>query len=373
MKFKTFEFKGIVVETDFPASDVPCGTCVDCCSKLAPYLTEEEFLSGQYVYTFTKADGANKPVITVPKAEHGGCMYFVNERCSIYEKRPFACKQFDCRTPETSHPKITNKFVEPLDVKEYDIMGFKFKFRLHPDDELTSNIIRQHGGPDMDDIGAYKEILKPGDIYIDAGANIGWNVVFAAMMVGPTGHVYAFEPEVKNYLLLLENIQRNNLTNVTAFRLALGDEEKTSKLYKSKTNFGDHMVDPVLISQDHYDFDSVQCVTLDNFVQEQKFDADRIKLVKIDTQGSDVRVLRGMQRLVDACHPAIIIEYSPGHLRANDFSVFDILSYVDCNKYTTHLMSNQTPGVLSPIGFPDLIVQTGAMLQNNTHIDICLI
>lgn len=110
MKFKTFEFKGVLVTTDLPESDVPCGSCFDCCSKLSPYLTEEEFLSGKYNYTFLKIDGFDKPIIAVPKAEHGGCMYLVNERCTIYNRRPKSCRQFDCRIPESSHPKITNKF-----------------------------------------------------------------------------------------------------------------------------------------------------------------------------------------------------------------------------------------------------------------------
>lgn len=110
MKIKTFQFKGILVEYDVPLSDVPCGSCVDCCSNLSPYLTEEELMSGQYVYSFMKVDGCDRPVVAIPKAEHGGCMYLINQKCSIYERRPKSCRQFDCRTPETSHPKITNKF-----------------------------------------------------------------------------------------------------------------------------------------------------------------------------------------------------------------------------------------------------------------------
>lgn len=112
MKIKTFVFKGMTVEVDYPESDVPCGTCYDCCSKLSPYLTEEEFKTGKYAYTFMAIPGADQPVIAVPKAEHGGCMYLVQNRCSIYEDRPRACRQFDCRDPKTSHPKITNKFEE---------------------------------------------------------------------------------------------------------------------------------------------------------------------------------------------------------------------------------------------------------------------
>lgn len=110
MKLNTFQFKGITIERDVPLSDVPCGSCVDCCSKLTPYLTAEEFMSGQYAYTFMETGPNSEPAITIPKAQHGGCMYLVNNKCDIYHRRPKACRQFDCRTPEMSHPIISNKF-----------------------------------------------------------------------------------------------------------------------------------------------------------------------------------------------------------------------------------------------------------------------
>jgi len=110
MKIKTYTFKGVTIETEHPASNVPCGTCFDCCSKLSPYLTEEEFKLGKYVYTFLNVPGSELPAIAVPRSASGGCMYLVNDKCSIYNDRPKACRQFDCRNPETSHPKISNKF-----------------------------------------------------------------------------------------------------------------------------------------------------------------------------------------------------------------------------------------------------------------------
>ncbi|CAB4124380.1 Putative zinc- or iron-chelating domain containing protein [uncultured Caudovirales phage] len=110
MKYKTVSFKGIIIENDQPISDVPCGDCVKCCSGLSPYLTEAEFASGKYMYTFYRVGDADKPVIAIPRAKDGACMYLVNSRCSIYEDRPYACRQFDCRNPESGHPKIPNQF-----------------------------------------------------------------------------------------------------------------------------------------------------------------------------------------------------------------------------------------------------------------------
>jgi len=109
LKYKTYTIQAVTIETDIPVADVPCGTCVDCCSQLSPFLTQQEFESGQYMYTLI-ATPDSKPAIAIPRSTAGGCYYLINNRCSIYERRPVSCRQFDCR--EGHHPKITNKFLE---------------------------------------------------------------------------------------------------------------------------------------------------------------------------------------------------------------------------------------------------------------------
>ena len=72
MKYKTFELKAATIERDIPFSDVPCKTksCTECCEKLSPFLTEQEFLSGNYIYTFLNV-GDVKPAIAIPRTEIG--------------------------------------------------------------------------------------------------------------------------------------------------------------------------------------------------------------------------------------------------------------------------------------------------------------
>ncbi len=110
--YKTYEFKAATIERDLPESDVPCQTinCTLCCELLSPYLTESEFKSGKYVYTFLNSDDPTKPVIAVPKSKNG-CFYLgEDKRCTIYNDRPLACRQFDCR--QGHHPKINDMFGE---------------------------------------------------------------------------------------------------------------------------------------------------------------------------------------------------------------------------------------------------------------------
>lgn len=110
MKYKVIPIEIIIVEHEEEIADVPCMSvkCTECCEKLSPYLTEQEFQSGKYISTFIDG-GFDRPVIAVPKTEHG-CIYLDrNKQCTIYDIRPIACRQFDCR--KGHHPKITNKFV----------------------------------------------------------------------------------------------------------------------------------------------------------------------------------------------------------------------------------------------------------------------
>jgi Fe-S-cluster containining protein len=69
---------------------------------------ENEWKSGKYLYSFTTApdfvDDKSLPTVAVQQKPGGGCVYFQNDRCSIYEDRPVACRQFDCR--KGHHPKL---------------------------------------------------------------------------------------------------------------------------------------------------------------------------------------------------------------------------------------------------------------------------
>jgi len=111
MKFKTIEIRALLIERDIPESDVPCQSisCTQCCEKLSPYLTEDEFRSGQYIYTFIRTPDPAKPAVAIPKIS-SGCIYFdSNKTCSIYDRRPLACRQFDCRQEHS--PIVQNQFV----------------------------------------------------------------------------------------------------------------------------------------------------------------------------------------------------------------------------------------------------------------------
>jgi FkbM family methyltransferase len=69
---------------------------------------------------------------------------------------------------------------------------------------------------------------QPGDVVWDVGANAGLTSYFLAQMVGPSGRVYAFEPDETNFEFLLRNIELHQLANVIAVNTALSDKTGTA-------------------------------------------------------------------------------------------------------------------------------------------------
>jgi len=127
-----------------------------------------------------------------------------------------------------------------------------------------------------------------GGVCLDVGANIGIHSLFMSELVGPGGRVYAFEPEPRNFGLLEANLALNGVTNVTAIATALGDSVGTCRLTMSPNNFGDHRVASGADGPGR----EVPLTTVD--VALSVVSAGAVRFVKVDVQGYEQHVLRGM-------------------------------------------------------------------------------
>ena len=97
------------------------------------------------------------------------------------------------------------------------------KIRLHGDSELCHLIYCRHF--EAHEREFLNRFLRPGDVFVDVGANIGLFTLIAAERVGPGGKVLAFEPTAKTFGRLVDNVQLNKLSNVECFKLALSDSQ----------------------------------------------------------------------------------------------------------------------------------------------------
>jgi FkbM family methyltransferase len=261
----------------------------------------------------------------------------------------------------------------------YDWFNTPFKFKLHEKSELTSDLIRQYGcSVDMEAVYSYYHLCSKDDIFIDMGANIGWHTMYAAALAKS---VIAIEADKDNVLLLNENLAANNIQNVTVVNKAIGAQDRQCFLYHSKDNYGNHLVDPVYINDEHTEYGRIDMVTLDSLLSEMiikdNLDPSKIKLIKMDIQGSEAAAFRGAEGFFASHKPRIVIEYAPFHLKQCGASPFDIFSFIDRYGYRPYIIDQidvYNPHFkLTPVSLGWLVDKTKELMSTNAYKDLCLI
>lgn len=181
-----------------------------------------------------------------------------------------------------------------------------FKLIIDPvKDQGVENVVYYTGTYERGTMDLLSCLLKPGDCFVDVGANIGLMTVHAARIVGMGGHVYAFEPNIETHRLLQQNIKLNDLRCVELSTKALGAASSAGVLYdrwESSRGSASMVSDgkestglPVVIS------------TLDIEIQA----GQRVDLLKMDIEGYELEALKGAQRLLSAKDaPMLIVECS---------------------------------------------------------------
>lgn len=165
--------------------------------------------------------------------------------------------------------------------------------------------------------------LRPGDVFVDAGASVGQMSFHAARRVGPSGRVLAFEPAPERYEDLVAGIELNGLGNILPFRAGLADADADKLLYmRGSPSMADqtHTADVVRVAVRRLDdVLAAHCV-------------DRVRFVKIDVEGLEPDVLLGATRLLASREPPILCyEYGvhaharPVHdLLPHDYALFQL-------------------------------------------------
>ncbi|MGD1809262.1 FkbM family methyltransferase [Dapis sp. BLCC M126] len=142
------------------------------------------------------------------------------------------------------------------------------------------------------------QFLGKNDSFIDIGAHIGYYSVLAAKIVGSQGKVFAFEPELSNYQKILENINLNHLNNIKLFNLVVDSETKETQIFMNQDNDGGHALWDVgkhpfnQKSLNNQTMQNTQLYTLDNIIS-QAGNITNLKMIKIDTEGAELDVIKG--------------------------------------------------------------------------------
>lgn len=161
----------------------------------------------------------------------------------------------------------------------------------------------------------FKKHIRKGQVVVDIGANIGYYTLIAARLVGPTGKVYAFEPDPANFILLRKNVEANGYRNVVLVNSAVSDKTQRMKLFLNPTNKGDHRL---YDSKDGRASIIVQTLRLDDFFRQLD---KKVHFIKMDIQGSEAKAFEGMKGLLRKnLAVKLVTEFSPGSLKLNGSS-----------------------------------------------------
>ena len=205
-----------------------------------------------------------------------------------------------------------------------EIPNFNHSLSLltHEKDELVSNIIRRDKIWEAFETQLIIDNLKPGQNFVDIGANIGYYSIIASKLVGNKGKVIAFEPEPLNFSILKNNIELNHLDNITAINCGLGSEAGKFSLFISPENRGDHRS----FNSDH----NRQAIDIDIRTGDKVFceNESPLHFIKIDTQGFEANIIKGFQESIEknAAHLSMIVEFWPYALKENGTSANELLN-----------------------------------------------
>jgi FkbM family methyltransferase len=211
------------------------------------------------------------------------------------------------------------------------------------DHVIGLNILR--GRYEEEGVAFARRTLKPGDVAVDAGAHVGFFTMQMAAMVGPAGHVYAFEPLDSNAALLERSIAENRFADRIVFRRsALGASSGTATLTfpdETLNSGGAYLLregDPPLLGNRTQ---RIPVAALDDLDLQRP-----LRLIKMDVEGAEPQVIKGAARLITEDRPVILSELHHTQLeRASGTTADAFLGEMRALGYRAHALEG---GALGP-------------------------
>ena len=174
--------------------------------------------------------------------------------------------------------------------------------------------------------------VEPGDWVLDIGANVGHYTKRMSELAGPEGRVIAFEPVPATFDLLAANARLFPHENVSLLNVAASDRTMSIGIQIPDFYQGMHNYYQASLSPDATDL-RVLTISVDALGIRS-----RIKLVKVDVEGHELPVLRGMLATIERDHPAMIIETAS----------LDVIALIESMGYETERLSKSSNVVCHP-------------------------
>jgi FkbM family methyltransferase len=180
-----------------------------------------------------------------------------------------------------------------------------------------------------DEIAVLERFLKPGDVFVDVGANIGYLTAVGASLVGTAGEVHSFEPVPAYFARLQALCAANPGYAIRANAVALGESAGGAEITQSAPgNIGWNSMVPGMLSGEGHARHTVPVKRLDEYLAGRG--VARVALIKVDAEGFELPVLRGASGFLEAADPCppILCEVAPGAYPLLGSKVGDLFEYL---------------------------------------------
>ena len=170
------------------------------------------------------------------------------------------------------------------------------------------------------------QMLEPGDVFIDVGANIGFYSLLASSKVGEHGRVYAFEPSRREFRRLLRNLTLNGANNIVPYSLALSDREDSLLLAVTRAS---HTGINRLTERKSDDLPTQLVAAARGDTLLSHLTTETRLGIKIDVEGAELLALRGLRSVLTRCDIRfLVVEITPRFLASFGHTKEQLLTFV---------------------------------------------
>lgn len=225
----------------------------------------------------------------------------------------------DCSTPESCNVLVESRFGPMI---------------VNRNDAYIGRSILEYGEFSVGELEVLSQILGPGKVVVEAGANIGAHTLPLAKIVGPTGRVIAMEPQRFVFQTLCGNMALNSITNVDCHWVAVGEMSGVVQVPEMPVhqihNFGGVSLRSDLPGH------KVAMITIDSLK------LPKCHLLKADVEGMELEVLKGASDTITRCRPFLYVESDRQERRA------ELFEWIDAKGYTMYW---HTPYLFNPSNY----------------------
>ena len=222
-----------------------------------------------------------------------------------------------------------------------------------------------HGLWETDVTRWFQETLRPGEVFVDVGANVGYYTLLASRLVGDAGRVVAIEAHPRMAELLRRNVIINGRFNISTWHRAAWWRAETLSLharrhFAANSSAGSLGESALQTLDDQEDVVRVDAVPLDDLLS----DLPVVHLIKIDVEGAEVQVVKGLRATLEK-NPRItvIFEWSPGQLEMVGNEPAALVELMEGHGFKFRLMEDG----LEPIRGEDLLsIHYGNVVASRT-------